>query len=112
MPTVLQKWAKLLQQPMLTCWHASIICPLTGSMNEPARPPRRLRDSKRVMRNSRGASAAAAANPARPPPTIATLGPLLFGNILLRSCFFFQVGKCDVIGDQAVRALGDELEPS
>ena len=68
MPTVRQKWAKLVQQPMLTCWQASRSCPVAASVKEPARPPSRLRDSRRVTRKPRGARAAAAASPAKPAP--------------------------------------------
>src|SRR5437763_16229598 len=74
MPTVRQKWTKLVQQPMLTCWQASISWPVAGSANDPARPPSRCRDSSTVTRNPRGASAAAAASPASPPPTTSTEG--------------------------------------
>src|SRR5436189_11395 len=72
MPNVRQKWARLVQQPMLTCWQASTSWPLVASWKEPARPPRRLRDSRMVTRKPRGASAAAVARPASPPPTIRT----------------------------------------
>ena len=68
MPTVRQKWAKFVQQPMLTCWQASISWPVVASVNELARPPRRLRDSSSVTRKPRGARAVAAARPASPPP--------------------------------------------
>src|SRR5215475_12463545 len=57
---------------MLTCWQASISCPVAASVKEPARPPVRLRDSRRVARKPRGASADAAASPANPAPTIRT----------------------------------------
>ena len=66
MPTVRQKWARLVQQPMLTCWQASTSCPVAGSVNDPARPPSRCRDSSTVTRNPRGASATAAARPGEP----------------------------------------------
>src|SRR5579875_216560 len=72
MPTVRQKWAKLVQQPMLTCWQASIVCPLATSVKELALPPNRCRASSNVTAKPRGASAAAAANPANPAPMIAT----------------------------------------
>lgn len=57
---------------MLTCWHASTSCPVAGSVNDPARPPSRGRASSTVTREPRGASPAAAASPARPPPTTIT----------------------------------------
>ena len=64
MPTVRKKWARLVQQPMLTCWQASTSWPVAGSVNEPARPPSRCRDSSTVTRKPRWASRRSA--PARP----------------------------------------------
>ena len=65
---------RFVQQPILTCWHASMSCPVTGSENDDARPPSRGRDSMTVTANPRSASATAADSPAKPPPTIARVG--------------------------------------
>ena len=53
MPTRRQKSARLVQQAMLTCWQLSTCSPVTGSVNELARPPSRGRLSRRVIRSPR-----------------------------------------------------------
>jgi hypothetical protein len=55
---------------MLTCWQLSIGVFVSLSKNELARPPNRGRDSSKVTLMPRSANAAAAANPANPPPTM------------------------------------------
>ena len=73
-PTRRQKSARFVQQAMLTCWQLSTSSPVTGSVNELARPPSLGRLSSSVIRRPRPTSPDAAARPARPPPTITTWG--------------------------------------
>src|SRR5437773_658991 len=74
MPVLRQKSRKFVQQPIATCWQWSMESSDGRSTYEPARPPSLRRDSNRSTVQPRGASAAAAANPANPPPTMATRG--------------------------------------
>src|SRR5215212_2173649 len=70
MPMVWQKSSQLVQQPSPTCWQLSISSSVCESSNDPALPPSCGRDSMSVILNPLGASATAAARPARPPPMI------------------------------------------
>src|SRR5258708_6440721 len=51
-------------------------CPVAASLKELARPPSRPRASRTVTSKPRGASAVAAAKPARPPPMIRTVSAI------------------------------------
>ena len=53
MPTRWQKSARFVQQAMLTCWQLSTSSPVTGSVNELARPPSLGRLSSSVIRRPR-----------------------------------------------------------